>query len=343
MHAPDPILTASIFCNRRLDRVVHQGVAPALERLRAERPEADWGVWWVRYAANGDHLKARVHGPAERADDARRVLEAAVEALFASLPPADPEEARFRREGIPAIDPEDEASEDYPDRSLLWTRYRRSHVSLGPKALLRDDAYAARITACLTGGAALVLESTSLDAEGRIPGAARQRAVLRALFAGLRAAGFGAAERAEYLAYHRDWLVRFAAADEAGEDHVRNGFDRQVARVEATVQQLARTAAAHWGPSSAPAGDATDARWRGAIAELSDWSEVLRAQPSLDPYTERRAFPLVFKALHAVANQAGLDLVNEAFLYHLVGRAARVAERAAEPEPEPEPAAEAYA
>lgn len=339
MYAPDPIVTASIYCNRRLDRVVHGVVAPALARLRAQHPDADWGVWWVRYAANGDHLKVRVHGPAERADDARRVVEGAVQELFASLPPADPEEARFRREGTPAIDPEDEASENYPDRSLLWTRYRRSHVSMGPKALLRDDAYAARIIACLAGGGALVLESTSLDEEGKIPGGVRQRAVLRALFAALRGAGFGPAERAEYLAYHRDWLVRFGAADEAGEVHVREGFDRQVGRMDATVQQLARTAAAHWGPASAPAGDATDTRWRGAIAELGDWSEALRAQPSLDPYTENRAFPLVFKALHAVSNQAGLDMVNEAFLYHLVGRAAQVAERAAEPER----AAEAYA
>lgn len=331
MYAPDPILTASIFCDRRLDRVAHQVVAPALDRLRAEHPDADWGVWWVRYAANGDHLKVRVHGPGERADDARRAVEDAAEALFASLPPADPEQARFRRMGAPAIDPEDEASEYYPDRSVLWTRYRRSHVSLGPKALLRDDAYVARVSACLAAAGALVLESTSLDAEGRIPGAARQRAVLRALFAGLGAAGFGAAERLEYLAYHRDWLVRFTATDEAGEAHVREGFDRQVARVQATVQQLARTAAAHWGPSAASAGNETDARWRGAVAALSEWSEGLRAEPSVDPYTEHRAFPLVFKALHAVANQAGLDMVNEAFLYHLAGRAAERAAQAAEP------------
>jgi hypothetical protein len=329
MYAPDPILTASIFCNRRLDTVVHQAVAPALARLRAEHPDADWGVWWVRYALNGDHLKVRVHGPPERADDARRALAEAAEALFAALPLADLDEARFTRAGSPPIDVDDEASEDYPDRSLLWTRYRRSHVSLGPKALLRDDGYVSRMTACLAGGGALVLESTSLDAEGRIPGAGRQRAVLRALFAALCAAGFGATERAEYLAYHRDWLVRFNAADEAGEAHVRGGFDRQVARVEATVQQLARTAAAQWGSSPAPAGNGTDARWRHAVAELSAWSEALRAEPSLDPHTEQRAFPLVFKALHGVANQAGLDMMNEAFLYHLVGRAVETAERTA--------------
>jgi hypothetical protein len=328
MYAPDPILTASIFCDRRLDQVVHRVVAPAFARLRAEHPDADWGMWWVRYARNGDHLKVRVHGPAERADDARRALNDDAEALFAALPPTDPEEVRFKRAGSPPIDIDDEATEDYPDRSLLWTTYRRSHVSLGPKALLREDGYVSRMTACLTAGGALVLESTSLDAEGRIPGAGRQRAVLRALFAALRAAGFGAAERAEYLAYHRDWLVRFNAGDEAGEAHVRGGFDRQVERVGATVQQLARMAAAQWNPSPAPAGKEMDTRWREAVAELSAWSEALRAQPSLDPHTEQRAFPLVFKALHAVANQAGLDMMNEAFLYHLVGRGVETAEPA---------------
>jgi hypothetical protein len=333
MYAPDPILTASIYCNRRLDLVLHQAVAPALERLRAEHPDADWGLWWVRYALNGDHLKVRVHGPAEHVEDVRSALGDAVEAMFASLPPADPDEERLTRSHSPAVDIDDEAFAMYPDRTVLWTRYRRSHVSLGPKALLRDDAYISRIVTCLCRGASLVLEATALDADGRILASVRQKAVLRALFAGLRATGLGPAERAEYLAYHRDWLVRSNATDEAGEQHIKAGFDKQLPRVEATVQQLARTAAAHWSSPTPPAGNDTDARWRQAIAELTAWSEVLRAEQSMDPYTDQRGFPVLFKALHAVANHAGLDMLNEAFVYHLVGAAEQAAQaaRAAEP------------
>lgn len=338
MHAPDPILTASIFCNRRLDRVLHEAVAPAFARIRAEHPEADPGLWWVRYAKNGDHLKVRLHGPAEVADGARRALEDSVDALFAALPPADPEEKRLSKHDSPPIDIDDEAIADYPDRTLLWTRYRRSHVSLGPKALLKNDVYVARMTACLARAGALVLEATSLDPEGKIPGSVRQRALLRALFAGLRAAGLSPAERIDYLDYHRDWLIRYNAADDAGEVHIHGSFDRQLERVGGTVQQLARTAAAQWNPSVTPPREGTDARWGDALAALNDWADELRSGPSLDPHTEQHAFPLIFKALHGVANQAGLDMMNEAFLYHLVGRAAELAEAAATAQ-----AAEAYA
>lgn len=330
MHAPDPILTASIFCNRRLDRVVHQAVGPALERLRAEHPEAEWGVWWVRYALNGDHLKVRIHGPAEHVDDARRALREAADALFAALPPADPDEARVLRPNAPAIDAEDVGAAICPDRTLLWTTYRRSHVSLGPKALTGDDAYVSRITTCLVEGAALVLESTALGEDGRIPGAARQRAVLRAVIGGLRAAGLGPGERAEYLAYHRDWLVRFNAADEAGEAHIRGGFGRQVEKMGATVQQMARAAAAQWEPAAPPAAPGAEGPWRDAVAGLAAWAEGRRGEPSPDPYTDHPAFPLVFKAFHGVANHAGLDMLNEAFLYHLLARVAEEVDGAAE-------------
>lgn len=239
--------------------------------------------------------------------------------------PASPDEIRRNRPSSPPIDIDDEASVDYPDRSLRWSGYRRSHVSLGPKSLLRDDAYVARITTALARGAALVLEMTTLNDNGQIAGSARQRALLRGLIAGLAATGFTQAERTEYLAYHRDWLVRFSTADEAGEVQARAGLDRQVDRVDTTLRQLARMVSAEWG-EPVERRDSVEGCWQDAIAELCTWADGLRGTgPSPDPYTENRAFPLVFKAFHGMANQVGLDMLNEAFLHHLLLHATELA------------------
>lgn len=332
MHSPDPILTASIYCNGRLDGVIHGAVAPVLEWLRRDDPAAPWLLWWVRYSKNGDHLKVRLHGPEPRREAARRLLADSVAAFFATLPPPDEGRPRISNPGIPSIDPEDDAAEDYPDRTLLWTRYRRSPVSFGPAHLLDDDAYAARFIACLGRGAELVLNTTSLGADGQIPGPARQRTLLKVLVAGIGAAAFDADERTEYLAYHRDWLLRFAVADSARETEALALFDRRIEGMQPTVDQLRRAMLAPWTPSPA-GGDASEAAWRGAIDELCEYAAPFRHDPGYlsDPFTADASFPLVFKALHGVANQVGLNMLNEAFLHHMLLRAAEDAAPAASP------------
>lgn len=324
MLRPDPILTASIYCNGRLDRVIHGAVAPALEHLRRHAPAASWLLWWVRYSKNGDHLKIRLHGPEARRGAAQRIIADAVEAFFATLPPPEPDEPRISRPKIPPIDAEDDAATDYPDRTLLWTQYSRSPVSFGPKQLLGDDAYVSRITTCLGRGAELVLEMTSLDASGTIPGSLRQRTLLKLVIAGLGATGFTAEERTKYLTYHRDWLLRFTVTDSAKEAEVLTGFDRQISGMQGTVDQLRRVAAAQW-MSAAPYGDYTPAAlWQSAIAELCTYAAPFRhdSRHRSDPFADDATFPLVFKAFHGVTNQVGLNMPNEAFLYHLLLRAA---------------------
>ena len=331
MHAPDPVLTASIYCNARLDRVVHQAVAPFLERLGALDPGAPWLAWWVRYSKNGDHLKLRLHGPAGRRDEARALLAETVEAFFAALPPAPEGEERVSRRTVPSIDAEDDAPADHPDRALLWTTYARSAVSFGPRQLLGDDAYVARITAALGRGAALVLEATTLGPDGAIPGSARQRALLKALVAGVGAAGFTPEERAEYLAYHRDWLLRFSVADSEKEAELLAGFDGQIAGMGATVAQLRRVAEGQWAPRAEEDDATTEGRLRAAVSALCTYAAPLGDDPgwNADPFTDRSTFPVLFKALHGVANQVGLNMPNEAFLHHLLLHAAGAAEPAA--------------
>ena len=150
----DPVLAASLYADRGLDGLVYGVAAPLLARLREAGPAGGWSLWVVRYARGGEHLKVRLHGPAEEVPAVRRLVEEAAAAHFAALPPADPALERITRPDAPAIDPEDEPAGERPDRSLAWTTYRRSPVSLGPPRFLDDDGYAARVTAALAAGAA---------------------------------------------------------------------------------------------------------------------------------------------------------------------------------------------
>src|SRR6185503_3630840 len=84
--------------------------------------------------------------------------------------------------------------------------------TLGGKPLLDDDPYAALFTTALSRGCETVLASLRPNAEGQFPQGQRQAALFKLVLGGLTAAGHGPGEGSTYLAYHRDWLVRFATA-----------------------------------------------------------------------------------------------------------------------------------
>jgi hypothetical protein len=314
MHSP--IVTANIYCDRRLDAVVHEVVVPWLEMLRGGG-EGDWGIWWVRYTRNGEHLKVRLHGPEAEAERAKELLEEATGRFFATLPPVDPTEERRDRPRAPAIDAEDESPEIRPDRTLLWTRFRRSPVSLGP-LFLEDDEFVGRLMGCLAHGAELVMAARP-DARGVVPEGVRQRTLITAVIAGLGGAPF--ADRAAYLEYHRDWLLRFTAADAAREARLRESFDARLAGMAALVEQLGRTMDAEW----SAAAEGPGAPLRAGIAGLCARAEGLglTLETLGDPYAGHAAYPLLFKSLQGIANQAGVDMTTEAFVHHLLAAAAR--------------------
>ncbi|HEU4559386.1 MAG TPA: lantibiotic dehydratase C-terminal domain-containing protein, partial [Longimicrobium sp.] len=158
MIRPDPVLTASVFCDGLLDEVIHGAVEPFRQALRREAPGWKGGIWMVRYARGGMHLKLRLHGPGAGGTRARELLKESVDAFFATLPPRDSEAPRVARAELPAIDDEDRA-EGHPDRSLLWTTYNRSHVNLGPDVFLDDDAYVARMCTALAAAGGIVLDT----------------------------------------------------------------------------------------------------------------------------------------------------------------------------------------
>lgn len=314
-------MTANLYCEGLQDAALHGALAPFGARLRAGDPERAGFLWIVRYPKGGEHLKVRIHAPAEREACLRDLLRETVDAWLATLPPADAERPRQDAPGLPAIDPEDETDSPWPDRSLVWTRYRRSHVSLGGAPFLADDGSVARLTSCLGAGCAVVLDALVPDSAGRVSDSLRQTTLLQLLIGGLAAVGFGADERATYLAYHRDWLVRFSLKGGGDAEKTREllaRFDQRAEQMGDALRALRDAAESAWG-----APPDRDDRWQQALAELAGYVARFRGDPAcrLDPFSEDPVFTPVFKVFHGTANQLGLGMLPEALTCHLLLRA----------------------
>lgn len=314
-------MTANLYCEALQDAALHGALAPVGARLRTSDPDRAGFLWIVRYPRGGEHLKVRIHAPAEQEACLREMLREAVDSWVATLPPAVPEQPRKDAPGLPAIDPEDEASAPWPDRSLVWTRYRRSHVSLGGGPFLTDDSYVARLTSCLGAGCVVVLDALAPAPSGRVSDGLRQTTLLQLLIGGLAVMGFDAEERATYLAYHRDWLLRFSlkgGADAARTQEMLARFDQRAEQMGDALGALGEAAESAWGATP----DRED-RWQQALAELAVYVARFRGDPAyrLDPFTEDPVFPAVFKVFHGTANQLGLGMLPEALTHHLLLRA----------------------
>lgn len=325
--APDPVVTANLYCEGRLDQVIHGALVPFRRALAERDPEGLWRLWLVRYPRRGEHLKVRLHGPESAASEVRDLLSDTVDACFATLPPPVEGAPRTDGRGALPIDLEDEEDGLAVDRSLLWTHYRRHHVSLGGPPLLEDDRYAELMTTCLARACELVLESLLPDGEGRIPHGRRQTGLLRLVVGGLGALGFDAEKNAAYLAYHRDWLLRFTAArSAAGSEKIQqtlSQFDQQVDKMGSLVDTWRSVALDAWTGEPRDSLDGSDGPWWRALRDLQDFLDPFRGRPEyqLDPFATDVVFSPVFKVFHGTANQLGLNMLNEAFAHHLLGRA----------------------
>lgn len=324
---PDPIVTANVYCDRRLDQVIHGALAP-LRRAMAERDSSGlWRLWFVRYPRRGEHLKVRLHGPEPEAPELRELLAGAVEACFASLPPWGDGESRKESKEVPPIDPEDNEEGLHADRSLLWTHYRRNHISLGGKPLLDDDRYAALMTICLARACEIVLGALQPDSEGQFPHSPRQTGLLRLVTGGLGALGFGVEKGAAYLAYHRDWLLRFTASrSNTGSEKIVQTlaqFDQRAEKLDSLLVPLRSMALEAWSGEPRDSLNGSDAGWWRALRDLQDYLDQFRGNPDyqLDPFATDTVFSPVFKVFHGSANQIGLNMLNEAFAHHLLLKA----------------------
>ncbi len=139
---PDPVLTANVYNARRLDDLLLRGVSDFWQRVRSQDPERLCKLWFVRYSRGGEHLKLRIHGPAGRLAFFREQLEEAVTRYFA-MPAGATEgraagKAQARRRSHSSMPKT--GVEDHPDRSLLFTDYQRSFISLGGSRCSRTTA-----------------------------------------------------------------------------------------------------------------------------------------------------------------------------------------------------------
>jgi hypothetical protein len=324
---PDPLLSANVYCSGRLCEVIQRLVSPFWSEYRAQSSAGTSYLWVMRYARGGEHLKVRLHGDPSEAELLRDLLAASQAAYFARLAgAASATPAAKSRPDAPPIDAEDRVDTDHPDRTFLWTTYRRNPLSLGVDPFLQDDAYLELLTRCLGCGTEILLARLEAGEDGQCPHPLCRDILFSALLFGLEQLRLSGRERALYLLYHRDTLLRhlrkrknWSASPEAMA-RVLSHLDLQAAR-DPRREELGRFLSQHGMAGHAWRWQADIGAWCSALRELQEYVTPLLADPLFhaDPFAERPLFALLFKVFHGFINQIGLDALNEAFLLHLLG------------------------
>lgn len=301
-------------------------VAPSWQELQRQSIGLDCYLWVMRYARGGEHLKVRWHGPDAQALLWRAILEGKWKNYREGLPSVSDRPPRLSQSKVTPIDVEDQASEDYPDRFLLWTHYKRSHVSLGYHPYLQDDRYVELLTRCLGFSTEMLLDVLECGPGGSAAHGPRQTILLKAIITGLAALSFSPTELDFYLLYHRDSLLRAFRRRKK----IINGslnmaalvarFEGEIERMGQQARRLATQARIHWQEGTLPPWGGRFAAWSQALRALADYvNPICRDRAHhIDPFAESPMFPPLFKVFHGLANQIGLDALNEAFAYHLL-------------------------
>jgi hypothetical protein len=328
---PDPILCANVYCSGRLSEVIERLLAPCWEKFLRYGSAVGCYVWVMRYARGGEHLKIRLHGPEGCLSSFRDLLEAAQRQYFQNLGPTSSGSPLSGIASAPPIDAEDATPRDYPDRTFLWTTYARSPLSLGYPPFLNDDRYVYLITRCLGRGTEILMLQLRSD-EGRRSFPLQRRLLLQAIIAGLAALPLSDFDRARYLLYHRDGLMRYLRrrktqalelnAVEDGHSAMARAllrFDSEIERIHTELDAWSESLHRWWHTCNLPRGG-DFAAWGRALRDLFDYLNPQCATlcQRLDPFAELPIFPLLFKVFHGLANQIGLSHLNEAFLHHLL-------------------------
>jgi hypothetical protein len=258
-----------------------------------------------------------LHGPEAFRDSLGALLEESIAAYLAQRVPEGETPPRPQRpKPPPPLDFEDQATEDYSDGTFFYTGYQRSPIVLGAVPLLRDNRYAALFTACLGRACDLVLGSFELDETGRMPHLRRQALLLSILAAGLPAVFAEAEQLEEYVAYHRDWLVRapvlLVRGRMAKARQVLERYDAETARIGPLLLEKLRGLLGNSEPV-----DSREGKWRQSLVALSAYLKKVRDLDP-DPFVRGPLYPSLFKLFHGVANQLGLNPLNEGLTWHLL-------------------------
>jgi len=304
----DPVVTANIYCKGHVDAVLLDALKPF--QLSSQH----WQLWIMRYRRGGEHIKIRLHGMAAEATQVKARLEEHLKPVLAQIHwPEAGNPLKLTGANDPAIDEEDSTLSDHPAGRLVWTHYKRSHVTFGGEPYLSDDRYVALFAACLSASLEYFLSATE-QVNGVLPHAQRLAAAAELVGSPLQSLHLNGPE---YLNYHRDWLVRFVLlkTSHTPQEHqdVLKAFDKRVTESEKFweyVRDRSTRVFERPGPVLS--------KWQAAVAELMKYVNhlCLRQQFQIDPYAQHPSHSALFKVLHGASNQAGLALLDEALMYH---------------------------
>ena len=314
---PDPSLTASIYAQGHLDSLIRQVLVPLWADLVQSSDEPSY-MWFLRYARGGEHLKLRVHGPEASCRALRTSLEQWAPLFFSGLSAPPPSTSDVKRRLAPPLDAED--LEEHPDRSLLWTIYRRSLLHFGAASLMADDRFVACVTRCLGQGCAFVLPALQVEP---LTHNSRQALMASLLTSGLSTVWPDPEARARYLVHHRNWLIRaWVIRKSLGVEAAREILKKY----EVAFVSLSRSGAIERltvGPEAAGQSQERLGFWGNSLLSLEDAFQDLDSKEEGFPdfFTNEAFFPVLFRVLHGIANQVGLNHLNEGLCHHLVLRA----------------------
>jgi hypothetical protein len=314
---PDPLISANLYASGRLDRAIDRFAVPFWRAAEARGLNRSCYIWILRYARCGEHLKLRLHGPESLRASLEALLAETLALYLAGRDPGDePLPGPQRAKPAPPLDLEDEATEDYPDGIFLHTLYRRSPVVLGAAPLLRDNRYTALFTSCLGRACNLVLRSFELAETGRMIHRRRQALLLKILTAGLSATFPESEELTGYIAYHRDWLVRapvlFLRGRMAKAQQILGRYNDERTRLDSSSLETLRDLLRGQEPT-----DIHEEEWRQSLVALRLYLQEIQGLDP-DPFVPGPLYPSLFKVFHCVANQLGINPLNEGFAWHLL-------------------------
>jgi hypothetical protein len=323
---PDPSLTASLYCNRRLELMAREVLGGLSADLDEQGLSSDSFFWYLRYGKCGEHLKVRVHGPDSAVTAARQSLAAHASRFFATSASNPEPQVWVSKSAIPPLDTEDEQEADYPNKTLLWTHYRRSPVVFGSEVYLDDEIHLVRFCRCQAAVTRLALDILLPKlGELRYP-EHRQAIFLHILLTALSSFHLPLAETAAYLAYHRDWLIRSLVHNVTTPETTTFETLRDELRIRAessasTLRPLAEHIEAALEQPQASTDDYLPLHRE--FSAFYDHVSTYRGQSRYDqdPCTRDFSFLPVFKVLHFAANQLGFRLSHEAYVFTLLLRA----------------------
>lgn len=327
--SPDPLVSANLYASRHLDDLLREVLVPLLTRVRAEAPGQDVYLWFFRYARRGEHLKLRLHGPEVLREQLRALVAQEAARGLAALP-AEPGSEQVINPHVPPVDEEDALDTAVPDRSLLWTTYRRSPILMGAETYARSDLHTALFTRALGECAQLVLSELVPELGSPSFAQKRQSLLIKMIVCALAETDLGLEQWTDYFTYHRDWIIRFLAAkgspQKSRPEVFLEEFEQRVPKSGGALASL-HAIMAHQ-KEAVLAGRVEPGPlegWRRAVAAFFQHIASYRGQAEydVDPYTRDHAYLALFKVLQGCANQCGFRLSNEAHLHHLLLRASQ--------------------